>query len=70
MANGSIFCRALASVATVLTLWALVKVVVFLLSFELVLAIEIVVVVVGKKREKRETISDAIVAVIVSRVYD
>ena len=35
-----------------------------LISFVLVLAITVLVVVVGKKRERRETIADAIVAVI------
>ena len=58
MTNGSVLCHALVSVTSVLnTCWALVKVVIFFLSFGLVaivLAIAMVVVVVGKKRERRE----------------
>ena len=50
MANGSIVCRSLTSITTILkTHWALVNVVVFFLSFGLVLAIAMAVIVVVKK---------------------
>ena len=54
IANRSILCRALASVTNVLkACWSLVKVVVLFFSFGFVLAIVIIVLVVGKKRERR-----------------
>ena len=58
MANGSILCRALASVTASLKVrWELVKVVVYFLSFRLVLAIS-VAFIVGKLKKKIEEIDD------------
>ena len=56
ISNGSILCRALDSVASILKYhWALVKVVVRFFSFGLVLAITVVFVVFGyKKKERKE----------------
>ena len=69
IANGSVCCRSLAVTTAVLkTRWASVKLVVAFpfFSFGLPLAIAVVVVVgkLLKEREKRETITDAIVAAI------
>ena len=66
--NVSFLFRTLASVSSTLnSCCALVNVVCFFLSFGFVafFAISIVVVVVGKKKDKKETIANAIAAAIV-----